>query len=287
MAKFTRPRPVDVLRILTLNTWFLPPLKDRRLEMIAWINAVDPHIVCLQEVRQEADEATLAHRLAELCDGDWSVAYGGMPEESGILSGNAVMSRWPIAESETYPLECADRRPKLLLFVRTGGFDVFCAHLTSSPKGAVVRERQVMFIDDIISSRSDDQSLLPPILAGDFNAPPGASAMRFLRGESGLEGRSTFFQDAWAVSGDGPGITWDHRNPHTPPAYLFDHRCDYVFVGVPKVPLGWSGGGNPNVVPSGQVVNSFIACDSALTGTHASDHYAVVADIRTPSMPEI
>ena len=197
------------------------------------------------------------------------------------------MSRWSVEASETYVLQCPDVRPKLLLYVHTGGFDVFCAHLTSDPQGAVVRERQVMFIDDIISSRSDEQSLLPPILAGDFNAPPGASAMRFLRGELGLCGRGTFFQDAWAVSGNGPGYTWDHRNPHTPPAYLFDARCDYVFVGVPKAPLGWSGGGNPNVVPSGQVVNAYIACDVALTGTYASDHYAVVADIRTPSTPDI
>ena len=54
-----------------------------------------------------------------------------------------------------------------------------------------------------------------------------------------------------------------------------------------KAPLSWSGRGNPNVVPSGQVVGANIACNTALTGTYASDHYAVVADIRYPSVPDI
>ena len=53
MAKFTRPD--DVLRILTLNTWYVPPLEDRTREMAAWIDAVDPHIACLQDIRKEAD----------------------------------------------------------------------------------------------------------------------------------------------------------------------------------------------------------------------------------------
>ena len=98
MANFTRP--IDVLRVMTLNTWFLPPLDDRGREMAAWIDTVDPHIVCLQEVRKRADKATLADLLAEQCTGEWSVAYGGSPEENGLLSGNAVMSRWPVEASE-------------------------------------------------------------------------------------------------------------------------------------------------------------------------------------------
>ena len=283
MANF--PRPNDVLRVLTLNTWYLPPLEDRAREIAAWIDAVDPHIACLQEVRKEGDKATLADILADQCTGEWSIGYGGSLDDDGLLSGNAVMSRWAVEASETYVLECADRRPKLLLYVRTGGFDVFCAHLTSDPKGAVVRERQVIFIDDIISSRSVGQSPLPPILAGDFNTPPEANAIRFLRGEVGLCGRGTFYQDAWAVSDNRPGITWDHNNPHTTPAYLFDGRIDYVFVGVPKTVLRGSGDKNLNF-RSGQVIDAHIACNVSLTGTYASDHYGVVADIWYPSVAD-
>ena len=57
MDYFTRP--IDILRVMTLNTWFRPPLEDRMREMATWIDVVNPHIVCLQEVRKRADEATL------------------------------------------------------------------------------------------------------------------------------------------------------------------------------------------------------------------------------------
>jgi endonuclease/exonuclease/phosphatase family metal-dependent hydrolase len=284
-SKFTRL--AGVLRVFTLNTWFRPPLENRRKEIAAWIDAAEPHLVCLQEVRKIEGEATLADWLAEHCTGTWNVAYGGLPHEDDLLSGNAVLSRWDIEVSETVPLACADPLPKSLLYVQTGGLNLFNAHLTSDPKGALVRENQVTFIDKTIRERSIRESELPPILAGDFNAPHGANAIRYLRGEAALDGDSTFYQDAWAVAGSGRGLTWDHKNPHTPPAYLFDARCDYVFVGIPRAPLGWSGGKNPVVPPVGQVVGAYLACDLPLTGTYASDHYAVVADIRWPNVPDV
>ena len=278
-------RPDNVLRVLTLNTWYVPPLEERAQEIAAWIDAIDPHIACLQEVRKEGDKASFADVLADKCRGEWSVGFGGSLDVDGLLSGNAVMSRWAVEASESYVLECADLRPKSLLYVRTGGFDVFSTHLTRDPKGAAVRESQVMFIDDVISSRSVEESPLPPILAGDFNTPPEANAIRFLRGEVGLGGRGTFYQDAWAASGKGLGLTWDHRNPHTTAGYLYDGRIDYVFVGVPKAAPAGSGDEKPKY-RSGQVIDAHIACDFALTGTYASDHYGVVADIWCPTMPE-
>jgi endonuclease/exonuclease/phosphatase family metal-dependent hydrolase len=281
VAKFTQPRPDDVLRVLTLNTWYVPPLEDRTREMVAWIDAVNPHVVCLQEVRQTEDGRSLADSLAEECIGEWSVAYGGSIDSDGLLAGTAVMSRWSVEASEMYVLECVDRRPKSMLYVRTGGFDVYSVHLTVNPKGAAVRESQVLFIDDIISSRSVERSLVPPILAGDFNSPPQSSAIRFLCGDLSLSGRGAYFQDAWAISGDGPGVTWDHRNPHTTSAYLADGRIDYIFVGMPKVPA--DGAENPEI-RSGQVLGAYMACDVALTGTYASDHFGLVADICCPDL---
>jgi hypothetical protein len=149
----------------------------------------------------------------------------------------------------------------------------------------VVRESQVLFIDDIITSKSDGESPLPPILAGDFNATPEGSAIRFLRGEVGLGGRGTWYQDAWAASGKGLGLTWDHRNPNTTAGYLYDGRIDYVFVGVPKAAPVPNGDNAPKFRP-GQVLDTRIACDYTLTGSYASDHYGVVADIWFPTMPE-
>lgn len=278
-------RPPGVLRLLTLNAWFRPPLEERLAEMVAWIDLVSPHLVCLQEVRSLHSEPSAADCLAAECAGNWSVGYGGLPDCDGVLSGNAVMSRWPMEVQGVVGLEGSEARPKLLLATRTGSLDVFCVHLTSDPAGVGLRERQVVAIDEIVASSSSVDSPLPPIVAGDFNASPGADAIRFLRGECSLQGRSTFYQDVWGVAGCGLGLTWSHANPHVPSAYLFDARCDFVFVGVPKVPLSWNAGQDPSGTPVGQVVGAHVVCDRTLTGCFASDHYGVLADIAWPEVP--
>lgn len=109
--------------------------------------------------------------------------------------------------------------------------------------------------------------------------------MRMFWQTNAVGGRGTFYQDAWAASSNGLGLTWDRRNPHTTAGYLFDGRIDYVFVGVPKAAPGQSVDGAPKF-RSGQVIDARIACDYALTGTYASDHYGVVADIWSPTMAE-
>jgi endonuclease/exonuclease/phosphatase family metal-dependent hydrolase len=278
MSRFEKS--IDALRVFTLNAWFRPPLEERQREIAIWIDTVQPHIVCLQEVREIPGAPTLADTLAEECSGEWSVAFGGHVDGENLLSGNAVMSRWPIEASETFRLECADSRPKTLLWATTRGVNVFNVHLTADPEGAFVREKQAVFIDDLIRSKDAAASEFPVVLAGDFNATPGSNVIRFLRGEASLGERSTFYQDAWAVAGDGPGFTWHHGNPNAPPAYLFNARCDYIFVGLPKVSVGWSRNETPAVIPVGQVVRAYVVCDSSITGTFASDHYGVVADIQ-------
>ena len=144
-----------------------------------------------------------------------------------------MLSRWPIEEQAVRELPCVDPYSKLVLHARTCLIDVFSVHLTSAPEGAGVRERQAVQLDEFVQSRSDPGSPLPPIIAGDFNATPSSSPIRFLRGEQSFHGRSTFYQDAWGVTGDaGPGHTWSRLNPHTPPAYLYDARC----AGLPHPP---------------------------------------------------
>jgi endonuclease/exonuclease/phosphatase family metal-dependent hydrolase len=156
---------------------------------------------------------------------------------------------------------------------------------TAALDGAAVREAQVLAVEEFTRSTADPASALPPVLAGDFNAGPRASAIAFLRGECPLGGRSAFYQDAWAVAGGGPGITWDHANPLTPPAYCYDARCDYIFAGTPKVAVGWSSGARTDLAPAGQVTAARIVCDRPLTGHLASDHYGVLAEICWPSRP--
>lgn len=279
------PRPGGVLRVMSLNAWFRPPLELRLVEMAAWIGRLEPHVVCLQEVRRVKGEPTLAERVASARRESWHVAYDGLANGDGVESGNAVLSRWPVEVRGVVRLEGREPLPKLVLGVRTLGLDLFSVHLSSDPAGAGLRERQVLALACLVSDSEGSGSVLPPIVAGDFNSSPGASAIRFLRGECSLEGQSAFFQDAWGVAGRGLGLTWSRENPHVPPAFLFEARCDYIFVGRPRVPLGWSGGEDPAVPPVGQVVGAQLGCHESLTGCFASDHFAVVADIVWPDVP--
>ena len=269
---------------MTVNTLFKPPVQHRWIELAAWIAAEGPDIVCLQECRRE-DGRDVSAWLVSSLPGAWSAAFGGAADGEGCLKGNAVLSRWPIEHQAQSRLQCRDPWPKVLLHVRTAGIDVYCVHLTAALDGAAVREAQVLAVDEFIRASADPASALPPVLAGDFNAGPRASAIAFLRGECPLLGRSAFYQDAWAVAGQGPGITWDHANPLTPPAYCYDARCDYVFAGAPKVPAGWSSGARADAAPAGQVTAARIVCDRPLTGHMASDHYGVLAEICWPGRP--
>jgi endonuclease/exonuclease/phosphatase family metal-dependent hydrolase len=273
-----------VLRCMTMNTLFRPLAEQRWKELAAWVVAERPDVICLQECRRE-NGRDASSWLASSLTGAWSVAFAGVEGPDGHPSGNAVLSRWPIEHEGNERLQCADAWPKMLLHVRTAGLDVYCAHLTAALDGAAVRETQVLAIDDFIRATADPESTLPPVLAGDFNAAPRAAAIAFLRGESSLAGRSAFYQDAWAVAGDGPGITWDRANPLTPPAYCYDARCDYVFVGTPKVPVSWTSGARQELAPAGQVTAARVVCDRPLTGHMASDHYGVLAEICWPGRP--
>jgi endonuclease/exonuclease/phosphatase family metal-dependent hydrolase len=277
---------MPVLRLMTVNTLFKPPTGQRWRELAAWIAAESPDIICLQECRRDRGRDVSSWIASSLPDA-WFAAFGGVEEgDHRHVSGNAVLSRWPIEHEARSRLECQDAWPKVLLHVRTAGIDIYCVHLTAALDGAAVREAQVLVIDDFIRATADPGSGLPPVLAGDFNAGPRASAIGFLRGECSLRRHSAFYQDAWAVAGDGPGITWDHANPLTPPAYCYDARCDYVFVGAPKVSVGWSSGAREDLAPAGQVTAARIVCDRPLTGHMASDHYGVVAEICWPGRPD-
>ena len=282
-----QPRPAGVVRVMTLNAWFRLPLQAREAEIASWIEATAPHVICLQEIERPGGHTpTLAGRLAAAVPGTWHVAFAGFPAGMGGQSGNAVMSRWPIPVSQAMPLPGGDALPKSVLHARTAGLDVFSVHLASAPDGAGVRERQAVMLDEFARHRAAGNAPMPPVLAGDFNAAPGASAIRFLRGEQALDGRATFYQDAWAAAGDGTsGHTWTGRNPHTPPAHLFDARCDYIFVGMPRVPLSWSSGRDPSGPPVGQVTSAALICTFPRTGIMASDHYGVTADICWPGVP--
>jgi endonuclease/exonuclease/phosphatase family metal-dependent hydrolase len=265
-----------VLRVVTLNIWNLDgPWAERRLEIVAWIDRLNPDVVLLQEVMEHGDGRNQAAWIAEHAAGEWSMAYGGAGEIGVGRFGNAVLSRSPIDATSVLDLPYEPRDDdiqRVVVHARTGGHDVFCTHLNWRFDDGYVRERQVVALADFVRDVADPAGALPPIVGGDFNADPDAEEIRYLCGLVAIDGRSAYFQDAWRVAsagtGAGPGWTWDNRNVFAAADREPDRRIDYVFVGWRPSPKG-----------PGRVESARVVCDRALTGVFASDHFGLFVEI--------
>jgi endonuclease/exonuclease/phosphatase family metal-dependent hydrolase len=292
------------LRILQLNAGSLlePWWDQRRDEIVAWVRELQPDIACFQEVWQSATSPNTVGWIADALGDGRHWTFGGGPldpslgREESLRFGSAVLSRWPIESTEYVALPLADagpddyvrKSPWELLHVRTAGLDVFSTHLAPAPTDGNHRRLQVLAIDDHVRRVRGDvdavvvgrrRSAMPAILCGDFNAEPDSDEIRFLCGLTMLDGRTTFWQDAWAVAGDGgPGHTQDWRdNPIA--AFLNVHRkrIDYVFVGDPFLREGGAG----------RVLSAQVVLDAPKTGVVASDHRGLVVDIVWPQRASI
>ncbi len=249
-----------------------PPWPEREKEIVAWLDLLAPHVVFLQEV-VESSEGNQAQRLAEASAYQYHIAYGVSLDFGGGRFGNAILSRWPIDDHTTALLPYEPSRgdvQRILLHARSHRLDLFCTHLTSYPGAGQLREAEVREIVRLIEERADRAGQLPTILAGDLNADPDSPEIRHLC-ERELGGHGTPLQDSWKVAdNDGPGWTYDRRNPFATDAHRLDRRIDYVFVGLPRRE------------GAGRIQSARLVCDRALTGTFASDHFGLLVHLTVP-----
>jgi endonuclease/exonuclease/phosphatase family metal-dependent hydrolase len=264
------------LRVLTLNIWQEQGPWERRLELIHQrLAQLKPDVVCLQEVREKEGQipnqaCTLAEQLG--MSWTWEVAqpWGGGDE------GLAILSRFPIAQQEARELpftEGRSRRVCLGTALDLGDEDpcwIFTTHLAWRLADGVLREAQVLAAERFVAEHSKGSSSAT-ILTGDFNAPPEADEIRFLRGLTTLEGRRTYLQDAFQICNPGvAGHTWCKANPYTSQLGWLepDRRLDYIFVS----PMTRAG--------TGTIQSCRIVCsDPDLDGVRCSDHFGVMAEI--------
>lgn len=268
-----RPREAagDRLRVLTLNIWNRMGPWEARFPLIRrGIQEIAPDLVGLQEIiahdgRSQADA---------IADGlGYEVAFGPAHDlGSGVLFGNAALSRWPIVRREVFPLPTGDTdEQRALLFVEAdsphGRIPFFVTHLNWKFHHGAVRERQVVAIAELVM-RFAPVGGLPPVLVGDFNAQPEATEIRFLKGLHALDGQSVFFDDTFEHAGVGPGYTFDAtRNPFAAVTHEYPRRIDYVFVR------------GPDKRTRGKPLASRVVFDEVVEGVAASDHYGVVSEI--------
>jgi endonuclease/exonuclease/phosphatase family metal-dependent hydrolase len=293
------------LRVAQLNAGSLlePGWDERREVIVAWLDHLAPDIVCLQEVWESptTGRGNTAGWIAEhMPRAGWHWHFGGSTFGAGawpdadLAFGSVVLSRWPIDDHAYHRLPLApddrtdpfaDDVPWELLHVRTAGLDVFSTHLAAAPHHCHHRARQVLAIDDHIRAARGEldamvfgtpREAMPAILCGDFNAEPDSDEIRFLCSLAALDGRTTYYQDAWRVAGDGAGFTQDWRtNPIAAAMNVPRKRIDYVFVGDPFQRRDGAG----------RVLSAELAFDASLTGRVASDHTGLVVDIAWPQRP--
>ncbi|ATL25198.1 Endonuclease/exonuclease/phosphatase [Streptomyces formicae] len=268
------------LRVMTLNVWNNRGDAAAREALInAELRRLAPDVLALQEV--------LPGQLPRLIEGTGlhgthqSQTAAVTPPHADRFGGTAIATRAPHRVVEVLDQRGTDAPdvPWLTLAALVPlpeqlGDVLFIAPTTSFRLDMEAqRERQVLALSDLDARH---RTALPTIMAGDFNADPEASSIRYLTGRQSLSGRSTHFHDAWRIAGSGPGHTWSADNPRAAedigrlvrqPGHR--SRFDYVFVG--------STHAHPHAYA--RVRGAELVLDEPVEGVWASDHYGVVADL--------
>lgn len=266
------------MRVATWNVWGrYGPWAERQPIIEANLRSIDADVVCMQEAWRDDDRSQPADLAAAL---GLHHVYAPAFVMNGGWSGNAVFSRWPIARHEVHELpmegggavDTDEGERRLLVFVEIdgprGAIQVFCTHLSWRADWSGVRQAQLRRVCEVIRSYSPRR--LPAILCGDLNAEPSSDEIRMLTGQAAVPIPGVVFRDAWAVGGDGTdGVSISPDNPYCAASLEPGARIDYVMVGWPK-----SGG-------AGQVLRTTVeGTVPAANGMFASDHLAVVAELR-------
>lgn len=278
------------MRVLTWNLWYEFGPWERRQDAIRRVIAREnADVMCFQEVfcaRTNESTHSFADDLARdlgfhsvTSDGPWFPRRGSELVGEETAMGNAIVSRWPIESHGqiTLPGKDVDAGYRKAVFARVatpwGLWPIVTTHLNHRFDESAVRVRQVDALTDlIVELRGDPSTDLPPIVGGDFNAVPDSDEIRRLTGRTSPRHPDLVLSDVWEQCGDGAGHTWRADNEYQHDANWPNRRLDYVFVTWPRPkPMGhpirsWLAGVQPELVNGGAI--------------HASDHAAVVVDLR-------
>lgn len=265
-------------RVATWNLWWrFGPWEARQAAIAGVLAAEQPDVIGLQEVWVEENGINQASALAERLG--LYAAVGDLRFHNGLAFTNAVLSRWPIAESVSQPLPGLDGGPShrnvlgATVDAPFGRFVFASTHLDYRFDASATRQAQTAAVAEFMAERRNDPATgYPAVLVGDFNAIPTSDEIRILTGEKTPAVAGLVFTDAWSTAGDGsPGHTWHSANPYLTDATWPNRRLDYIFV-------SW-----PRTKPAGTAIRCWTAGREPIDGVVASDHYAVVADLAVPA----
>ncbi|MDM7831454.1 endonuclease/exonuclease/phosphatase family protein [Cellulomonas edaphi] len=262
----------STVRVVTWNVWGRHSnWRGREPAIIATLRGARPDVLVLAESWATNDDSQRA-RLAGVLRMPHHTYSGVQAEEDDTaLSGVAVMSRWPIARTDSLTfggarVELAEiTGPRGLVQVAGVVMDAWWFDESQARQDAVrgLLEHLAELVDDAV----------PLVVCGDFNCDPDSDEIRMLTGRCAVPVPGMSFYDAWEVAGgrdgtDPTGATWSRANPCTAPLLWPDRRIDYVFSATRRR----GGAGHP--------VRAQLLGTEPVDGVWPSDHSAVLADLR-------
>ena len=210
------------IRVLSLNLHG-GRTKAGRLELdrvATELRAWNADLVLLQEVDRGRDRSGGVDQAQRLARGlGFDAVYGPTRRFRSGSTGNAILSRWPVADVARGALprtRGAYRRGlvRATVDIRGQEVDVFATHLDHVSPG--LRRAQARAVAAAVR-----RSPRPVVLGGDLNAEPGMPATEAVQ-RSGLV-------DGWSVVGRDDGLTVPAARPR--------RRIDYVLADASFVPV--------------------------------------------------
>ena len=264
---------MDRLKVLTLNIWNRLGPWEKRLAIIRrGLEELSPDVVGLQEVLSMPGFMSQVNAIAEdlgfqtVSAGDWELG-------AGLTLGNAILSKYPIAESKSFPLPTGDREPRSLQFATLntplGRIPFFNTHLTHRFEDGEVRMAQVKTIVERIENAAAAAEF-PAVLVGDFNAAPDTNEVKTLKEKLCLIDCWQFSEAEGTVPA--PGYTFSRENSFALHSDEASRRIDYIFVATAS-PL--------RALPTRVV----LAFENPEGDIFASDHFGVYAELKLAPIP--
>jgi endonuclease/exonuclease/phosphatase family metal-dependent hydrolase len=259
------------LKVLTWNIWWrFGPWEERREAITKALVEIDADVIALQEVWSDKDTSFAAELAAEL---GFHYIYEKCMDVGDIGFGNAILSRWPIAQNDVVTLYGQEQtgETRLAMFAEIDGprgvIPVFSTHLNWKFDQSHIRQKQVADLARFVAGKP--YLKFPPVLCGDFNADPDSEEIRMLSGLATAPAEGLAFHDAWGFAGDGSkGMTWDNTNPYVALEFEADRRIDYILVG------------QPAAKGAGHIVECKLAGNRPVNDIYPSDHFAILAELR-------
>jgi endonuclease/exonuclease/phosphatase family metal-dependent hydrolase len=289
------PRPSDTIRVATINLWeHEPTIPERYDTLIAWLTALQPDILGVQEI---IPWHTHGHLNQITRDTGLTTLH-----PPAAHSDVAILTSDRITVTRTEPIRLSDT-PEHLVSAATIDYltpnqrpqTFITTHLAWGPHHENTRWKDLRHLDQWATSKTGhiaDHHTPRVILTGDFNAQPAQQSQRWLRGEDIAPNHtSTMWIDTWTTAphqhptstpgnpGNPDGPTSTPNNPWAirtgqdhnflNPAALPHRRIDYIYI------RGYS------------YATAAAPHTAGIWGDHPaiSDHYGIWADLTDPPQP--